>query len=512
MKCAVYCRVSTEMDSQKDSLQNQQTFFENYIRSNGWELVKIYTDEGISGTSTVKRKALLNLMNDAKNKKFDVVLVKSLSRWARDTVDSITLTRTLKSLNINLICIEDNYNAFQDENEMKLTMCSMMAQSESDTISKRSKFGIREKSRKGSLHGGAPYGYDKLNGKLIPNTYTSTIVMQIYDLYLRKGWGMQKIANYLTDNNIPTSRSFSGSRNAGNIWHYSTINQILTNPHYTGSLMQGRSMTDVNDKIFSSKHGYKKRRQVSEEEWIISENTHPAIITKEEFNEVQERIKLKSQKIYKGRGNKALFARLAFCPDCGAGMNYKNDRQGYVCATYQKNGNNKCHSHFIKGEELKQQVLNDIRELANNNVSMSSLLKDVKNKASNNQQKFAKDIKQVIKEIESLKNQKLKLVELLSDDIIDKNDYSEQYQSLSHKHDMLIKRKLELDTLIESDKSDKEEFDSFQKDIKNFVNLNIDDVEKLRSLLQKLIDKVIVYEDGNISITYNFKNPMLKGA
>ena len=153
MKCAIYARVSTDMKSQLDSLENQLTFFENFIREKGWELVKTYADEGKSGTSTVKRVELQKLMKDAEQRKFEIVLIKSVSRWARDTVDSILLVRQLMSFGIRVMSVEDNFDSFDDGAEFKLAIYSALAQQESDTISKRVKFGISVKSREGKFHG-----------------------------------------------------------------------------------------------------------------------------------------------------------------------------------------------------------------------------------------------------------------------------------------------------------------------------------------------------------------------
>ena len=146
-------------------------------------------------------------MQDAERKKFDRVLVKSLSRWARDTVDSITLVRKLKRYGISLVTMDDNYNSFEDDNEMKLQMYSMFAQQESESASVRVKFGIAEKARNGIFHGTPPYGYDKVKGRLVPNLQHAQTVRLIYRLYLYEGWGWAKIANYLTEHAVPSSRT-----------------------------------------------------------------------------------------------------------------------------------------------------------------------------------------------------------------------------------------------------------------------------------------------------------------
>ncbi|SDO18609.1 Site-specific DNA recombinase [Paenibacillus sp. yr247] len=287
-KSGVYARVSTTMLSQKDSLENQKSFFENYIQQKGWELAGIYADEGITGTSTAKRTQLQLLMQDAEQGKFDVVLVKSLSRLARDTVDSITLVRKLKSYGVVLITVDDNYNSFEDVNEMRLQMYSLFAQQESESASVRVKFGIAEKSRNGVFHGTPPYGYDKVKGKLVPNPQHAETVRLIYRLYLHEGWGWQKIANYLTDKKIPSPRMLIGAKNAGTIWHETAVKIILQNRHYTGDLVQGRSSVDRDNKLFHQEKGYKLRHQNDESKWFVVENAHSPIISREEFTATRE--------------------------------------------------------------------------------------------------------------------------------------------------------------------------------------------------------------------------------
>jgi site-specific DNA recombinase len=150
------------------------------------------------------RVELQKLMIDAVQRKFEIVLIKSVSRWARDTVDSILLVRKLMSFGIRVMSVEDNFDSFDDGAEFKLAIYSALAQQESDTISKRVKFGIAVKSREGKFHGSLPpYGYEKVKGKLELHPIHLQTVRLIFNLYLREGWGMQKIANYLTAKKTP---------------------------------------------------------------------------------------------------------------------------------------------------------------------------------------------------------------------------------------------------------------------------------------------------------------------
>lgn len=513
MKCAVYARVSTEMKSQLDSLENQLTFFENFIREKGWELVKTYADEGKSGTSTVKRVELQKLMKDAEQRKFEIVLIKSVSRWARDTVDSILLVRQLMSFGIRVMSVEDNFDSFDDGAEFKLAIYSALAQQESDTISKRVKFGISVKSREGKFHGSLPpYGYEKVKGKLELHPIHSQTVRHIFDLYLREGWGMQKIANYLTAKKFPTPRAVAGAKNAGDKWQYSSVKLILTNPHYTGDLVQGRSKTDGKDKIFMQKKGYKKRLKNKQDEWIVIPDAHPAIISREEFQEVQEKISKKGEKIFRGRGKKALFARLAFCADCGAGMNYKNDRKGYVCATYQKNGKQKCQSHYIKHSDLKDKVLADLRDLATDSLNMKALLDIALKRAGTKKLEAMEELKRVEREIESLQAEKRELLRLLTRQVITQRDYEEQYQLINNEQTALEQQKRALEDTLSKEVDTETNIHAFQAEIQRFISLQFDNEETLRHVLHRLIDRVEVSADGQITIHYNFKNPIQKGA
>ncbi|GEB32186.1 recombinase family protein [Brevibacillus parabrevis] len=512
MRCAVYARVSTGLDSQKDSLENQVSFFENFIKEKGWELVRIYADEGKSGTSIVKRKELQRLMRDAEQGGFDVVLIKSISRWARDTVDSLTLVRKLKSFGVTVISAKDGYNSSEDDGELRLTIFSMLAQSQSEDISTNVSFGIVEKSRKGVFHGTPPYGYDKIRGQLVPNPLHAPTVKLIFRLYLEEGWGMQKIANYLNAHNIPTPRSVLGAKNAGDKWHDTAVKIILKNPNYTGDLVQGVSKVDIKDKVCNQQRGYKKRIVLEEDKWIIVPNAHEALVTKEEFQAVQEKINKKAEKVFRGRGTKSLFARLAFCPDCGAGLNYMHDRKGYICATYKKNGSKKCSKHYIKHELLKERVLMDIRELASNSLNMKSLVQLALKRAGNKMASATDELQRILRELESLRREKNELLRLLTRQVIDQATYEDQFQFIDKDYKVLLQRKMELEDLLSKEKDTETSHSAFQREIQLFTQLEIPDEETLRQLLHKLIDKVYVYEDGRIEIHYNFRNPMLKGA
>jgi len=175
--------------------------------------------------------------------------------------------------------------------------------------------------------------------------------------------GVQAIANYLDDKGIPTSRK------NGNEWHDSSIRLMLTNRHYMGDLVLGRSMI-IKKKSFFKKEAIKKGRRLTRGEWIVIPNHHEPLISREQFEAVQDRMKERASRGFGGRGQKSLFASVAFCANCGSGMNYKNDRESYVCSTCQKKGSKKSPLHIINHSALKQAVLANLKELINNSLNM----------------------------------------------------------------------------------------------------------------------------------------------
>jgi site-specific DNA recombinase len=179
MRYVIYARVSTKLDSQKDSLESQVSFFENFIKDKGGELVGVYADDGITGKSTARHKDLKRLLRDVERGLIDVVLIKSLSRLSRDTSDTLNIVRTLHSHNVELFSSREG----EIKDEMILSVISAVNQRQSEDTSYNVSWGIAVKSNAGIFHGTAPFGYDKLKpGKLVPNIEHAPTVKLIFDL------------------------------------------------------------------------------------------------------------------------------------------------------------------------------------------------------------------------------------------------------------------------------------------------------------------------------------------
>jgi DNA invertase Pin-like site-specific DNA recombinase len=203
--CA-YCRVSTEQDDQLNSLENQKRYFEEYISRNlEWEFCGLYVDEGISGTSVTKRTGFKQMVADAEARKFDLLLTKEISRFARNTLDSIFYTRKLKSLGVGVVFMNDNINTLEPDSELRLTIMSSIAQEESRKTSERVRWGQKRQMEKGVVFGDSVFGYHLNGGKLTVNQDEAKTLRLIFDLYL-SGMGVTNVCKELENRGILTPR------------------------------------------------------------------------------------------------------------------------------------------------------------------------------------------------------------------------------------------------------------------------------------------------------------------
>lgn len=273
MNIAAYCRVSTDKSDQLNSLEAQKKFFTEYTEKNGHNLVRLYADEGISGTKTKNRKEFLRLMRDAQHGLFDMVVVKDISRFARNTVDLLQSIRTLKALGIETTFLTANMTVL-GQSEFVLTIFGALAQEESANTSKRVKFGKKMNAEKGRVPN-IVYGYDKTIGdyfNLKVNKEESKVIRQIYQWYTQEGYGAAKIANMLNERSIKTKRNCSWSQNA--------VCRILTNELYTGKIINGKQ--EITDFLTGT------RVDKDESEWMVTDRPDLRIIEPEQFDKAQQ--------------------------------------------------------------------------------------------------------------------------------------------------------------------------------------------------------------------------------
>ena len=208
-RVAAYTRVSTDFSDQIHSLSAQRAFFTEYISVNDeWEMVEVYYDEGITGTSTKKRDGFNRMIADCENGKIDTILTKEVSRFARNTVDTLNYTRKLKDMNINVIFMNDGIDTNDKDGELRLTIMASIAQEESRKISERVKWSIKRNMENGMVLGcGRIYGYKVIDGKLEVVPDEAKIVKEIFHSYLYDGKGSTRIAHDLSERGIPTLKN-----------------------------------------------------------------------------------------------------------------------------------------------------------------------------------------------------------------------------------------------------------------------------------------------------------------
>lgn len=364
--------MSTDQEEQLSSYENQVNYYREYIsKHEDYELVDIYADEGISATNTKKRDAFNRLIQDCRAGKVDRILVKSISRFARNTLDCIKYVRELKELGVGVTFEKENIDSLDSKGEVLLTILSSLAQDESRSISENSTWGIRKKFERGEVRVNTTkfMGYDKEeNGRLIINPQQAEIVKFIYEKFL-EGYSPESIAKYLNDNEIP---GWTGKAN----WYPSAIQKMLQNEKYKGDALLQKTFTVD----FLTKKRVQNDGQVNQ---YYVENSHEAIIDKDTWELVQ--LELARRKTYREehqlksyimQNDDNPFTTKVFCAECGSAFGRKNwtssrgKRKIWQCNNrYRVKGQIGCQNNHIDEETLEKAVVMAV-ELLSENVDL----------------------------------------------------------------------------------------------------------------------------------------------
>ena len=483
MRCAVYVRVSTDMETQKTSIAHQINFFEKYIKEKDWKLWEIYQDRE-SGTSIEKREGLKKLLRDSQELKFDIVLTKSISRFARNTLEGLGIIRALTSLGIRFIAIEDGFDTVEYD-EFMLTLFLSMAQKESEKISQRIRFGKLCRARQGYYNGSAaPYGYKKVGkNEIEPSKDISTLVVQkIFEMYLG-GCGLYKIAQELNHKGYPTPSQKANKNGSSIQWHQSTIKKILVNPLYVGDLLQNKSYTK---NVLTG-----ERQDQPEDKQIYLKNVHRGIIDRTTFQEVQRLLERKKKN--RSSHEKRLFSGLLTCGECGSRMHFKKDKEAYICGRMNKQGKVACNGAYVWEKFLIELLRKNLQEVLCENLSAENFLEEVKREAvETDENHWLKDLNQQLHRIEGKKS---RLLELFLKNGIDSEEYQEKKQQILAESTLLEEKKKTLLVSVQEGQSYKE------KIAKDLLNLQLFD----REVIQKLIENINIFREKHIEIEYRFR-------
>ncbi len=345
-KVAIYARVSTEHEAQINALENQIQYYDNILEQHPeWELVGRYVDEGITGTSVKKRKNFLRMMEDAKNGMFSLILTREVSRFARNTVDTLQETRKLKSYGVEVYFTEDNIRTSDDtDGELRLTLMATLAQNESKKTSVRVKAGQKISFENGVLYGnGNILGYDRVGRELVVNPEQAETVKMIFNMY-HDGMGCKQIAYELEKRGRITSTGLTH-------WQPGTISRLLRNSFYCGKIVYRKQYVP-------NYLEQKKINNYDEVEKIEIMGKHEPIISEELFNDCQRRLDAKTVNRLRGKHAinppKSAYARILKC-QCGSNFErrkwhkYKDGRIRYGFECYKQKNHGSYRTRLKKG-------------------------------------------------------------------------------------------------------------------------------------------------------------------
>ena len=283
VRVAAYCRVSTDKEDQANSFENQQRYFLACIQRNpDWVLQQIYADEGISGTSTKKRRQFNAMIAAARAGEIDLILTKEVSRFARNTLDTLAYTRELNRRGVGVLFLIDNIDTRQQDGELRLTIMSSIAQEESRKTSQRVKWGQARRMEQGVVFGGSLLGYDVRNGRLTVNPEGAKLVQRIFHACLCDHKSTSAIARELREEGVPSSR--------GNVkWSAATVWKILKNEKYCGDLIQKKTYTP--DYLT-----HEKKYNRGEEPLVVVRDHHTPIIDRKTWEAVQQELTRRSRR------------------------------------------------------------------------------------------------------------------------------------------------------------------------------------------------------------------------
>ncbi|WES32903.1 recombinase family protein [Ruminiclostridium papyrosolvens DSM 2782] len=487
LRVTYYARVSTEKDEQVHSLKNQIEYYSDFIKRNQkWTYVDGYIDEGISGTSVNKRESFLKMISDAKLKKFDFIVTKEISRFSRNTLDSIKYTQELLSYGVGVLFQSDNINTLMPDAELRLTIMSSIAQDEVRKISERVKFGFKRAIEKGVVLGNNKiWGYRKDAGKLVIDEKEAEIVRLIFDMYATQNMGIRGISARLDNMGI--------RNNKGNPFSFSTIKNILTNPKYMGYYCGNKT----------HKFDYKlhDRKYLDQTEWVMykDEETVPPIVNEDIWQKANYILRGRSEKQSAedktSYQNKYAYSGKIICTEHNAPYyrtlyRYSSgNKEVWQCKRYVEKGKSGCTSPSIYTSELDMIIKKAYDELI---INRSEIIHEMIAMYSGlgAQSKIKEDIAKVKMEIDQILKMKDKLLELSINGRLSDDEFERRNNRFNQEIDKLNMRLKELD----EDELRNKEITYSVETLRKVIAKEINYEEGLdNKLIESLLEKIEVY-------------------
>lgn len=498
-RVAAYCRVSTDNEDQANSFESQQRYFRQYIERNpDWELYAIFADEGISGTNTKKRKEFNRMIECAKNGDFDLIITKEISRFARNTLDSIFYTRDLKKHGVGVIFLNDNINTLDGDAELRLAIMSSIAQEESRKTSERVKWGQKRQMEQGVVFGRSMLGYDVKDGKMTINEEGAKIVRLIFHKFVDEGKGTHVIARELREEGIEPMRVKE--------WQNTVILRVIRNEKYCGDLVQKKTYTPD----FLS---HEKKYNRGQEEFVIIKDHHEPIISRELFDKANRILDAKSlsQEGKAKHSNRYPFSGKIKCGRCGASYvaRYKTRKDGsrykawrcYEAANHgrphiDKAGNQVgCSGESIRNEDAIYLLYLVCRELKiNRQKVVDNLTKTID--AVIRIDLTGTSTSALSEKIEEAKKKRTGLIELYTSGDIDKTEFT----ALRAKYDEDIEKLKSMAEGIEQQQTMIQRQQELMADIKNAIDELINGIQYEDEYYTQILDKMVINDKDHIDV------------
>ncbi len=515
-RVAAYCRVSTDNEDQASSFESQRKFFRRYIEQNpGWQLFAIFADEGISGTNTKRRKEFNRMIACAKNGDFDLIITKEISRFARNTLDSIFYTRDLKRHGVGVIFLNDNINTLDGDAELRLAIMSSIAQEESRKTSERVKWGQKRQMEQGVVFGRSMLGYDVKDGRMTINEEGAKIVRLIFHKFADEGKGTHVIARELKEEGILPMRAKE--------WQNTVILRILRNEKYCGDLVQKKTYTPD----FLS---HEKKTNRGQEEFVIIRNHHEPIISRALFERANRILDTRSHS-QEGRAkhsSRYLFSGKIKCGRCGSSYvaRYKTRKDGSLyrawrCYEAAKHGRQHtdmaghpagCCGESIRNEDAVYLMYLVCRELKLNRRKVLDPLTMAIDAVM--QADFTETNPSVLAEkIDKIERKRTVLIELYTSGDIDKSEFTTlraNYDEEITKLKTMAKNPHEQQSMIQKQQE-------WMAEIKKVILELLNGVPYEDDCYAQILDKMVVHDKNHVEVylktlphTWNFTRT--KGA
>ncbi len=486
LNVSFYARVSTEKEEQINSLENQVTFFEEYIKQNkNWNFIKGYIDEGISGTTSAKRENFMKMIEEGKQKRFDLLITKEVSRFSRDTIDSLVYTRKLLEYDVCVYFLSDNIITASSDGELRLTIISSMAQDEVRKISERTKFGFKRAVEKGTVLGSNNiWGYKKDKGKLVIDEEEATLIKKIFNMYANDNKiGLKKLSENLA------SQGFYNHNDKP--FHQNTLKKIIQNPKYKG-YYTGKLSTVIDYRT-------KKRNFYDKKEWITYKDLSkvPPIVSEELWDKANYKL-LKRGKVTKANvQTKYPLSGKVYCNKHKCSFvrkirHYKNkpDVIYWYCSKFHKTGKKECSPAYIREADIYGKLVEQLNQYK---INKQEICKDLLNLYKNVFMREEEIVQR--KSLEQEQNKLIKKKEKLLDLALDKVFTKEEVEK---KNIELTSKISQIQEKLNQQEIGKNKINEYLKVLEQNILTELEiSIANVEEYIDVLIDKIIVEESGN---------------